>query len=207
LEFALGLKWHEPKNGVQVLTVGNCRIVLSRQTETRTEFANDIFRPVKSEAGAWTIAYDAEAKNALTVLREQLTRNRLLEHCPDKARIANETLKRIKSSPLQSAVPPGKTREQMYAGWQAELAKLANKTDDEAAAEYYAAMQAQATDAPKMTKWTRDQKLTLIGIIIAAITLIVAIWAVLIQLGIIQNPINAATPTLTPTLVSPTSAP
>jgi hypothetical protein len=63
------------------------------------------------------------------------------------------------------------------------------------------------SDAPKTTKWTRDQKIALIGVIVAVITLIVTIVAVLSQLGSIQKFIYAATPTLTPILVFPTPTP
>ncbi len=63
------------------------------------------------------------------------------------------------------------------------------------------------TDAPKTTNWSRGEKIALIGIIITAIALIVAIAVALFQFGIIQDFMYAATPSLTPTLVFPTATP
>jgi len=66
------------------------------------------------------------------------------------------------------------------------------------------------TDATKTTGWTRGDKLGLVQTIFTVIGVIVAIlalWIALIQVGIIQNPISAVMPTLTPTLVFSTPTP
>jgi len=58
------------------------------------------------------------------------------------------------------------------------------------------------TDTPKITSWTRDQKIAFATFVVTALGVFITILALLSQ-GTIPNPISAE-PTLTPTLVPPT---
>lgn len=110
-EFAYGLTFHRQGKGEAVWSIGKCRITVLGQT---IAFLGKI---------------DGQEYKVWLNLRERLRRNRLAEYCPDKERLANETLK------------------QMMGAENPDLAKLADITADQAAT-----IVTQATDKNQSAK-------------------------------------------------------
>lgn len=154
-EFKWGLAGYERKNGLAVWGVGNCLITLLEQAETTTEIAREVFRPFKTPGGFWRMGADDKAREGWDKLIEHLRRNGLAKPCPDLERVANETLKMWDYNPSERALGTARRTgkpmdvEQARAEIQAELAKLADRTLEQAKEEYFARF--ESADKPTVS--------------------------------------------------------
>ena len=143
-DLAPELTWHGQKNDAAVASVGNCRIGLWARTENTTQMEIEVFRPLKVGEG-FKMQRDSAARVSCDALIARLRRVGLCQFYPDRARIADETLRVIHFNEKNN---------------QAELLKLAGKTAEQAAAEYFARFEnadkptaKQATKKKNRTKW------------------------------------------------------